>query len=99
MRRVEILPRTQHSKEQHRVSGPITTWQIEGENVESVTDLIFLGSKITVNDDCSHEIYRHLLLGGKIMRNLALVLKRRDMNLLTKISSVTNTYGLSSSHV
>ena len=54
-------------------SGPITSWQIDGEKVETVTNFIFLGSRITVNADCSHEIKRHLLLGGKVMTNLGLV--------------------------
>ena len=65
-------------------SGPIISWQIDGEKVEAVTDLIFLGSKITANGDCSHEIKRHLLLGRKIMANLDSVLKRRDITLPTK---------------
>ena len=61
--------------------GPITSWQIEGEKVETATDFIFLGSKITVDGDCSHEINRHLLLERKVMTNL---LKNRDITLLTK---------------
>ena len=60
-------------------SGPITSWQIDREKVETVTDLIFLGSKITVDGDCSHEIKRHLLLGTKAMTNLDSVLKNRDI--------------------
>ena len=60
-------------------SGPITVWQIEGEKVETVTDFIFLGFKITVDGDCSHEIKRHLLLGRKTMTNLDSVLKSRDI--------------------
>ena len=59
------------------VSSPITSWQIEGEKVEAVTDFIFLGSKITVDRDCSHEIKRHLLLGRKAMTNLDSVLKKQ----------------------
>ena len=65
-------------------SGPITSWQIDGETVETVTDLIFLGSKITAYGDCSHEIKRHLLLGRKTMTNLDSILKSRDITLLTK---------------
>ena len=76
---------------------PIISWQIEGENMEPVTDLIFSNSKITVNIDYKYEINRHLLLGGKAMTKL--VLKRRDMSLLTKVPSATNIYGLPNSHV
>ena len=61
------------------VSGPITSWQIDGETIETVTDFIFLGSKITADGDCSHEIKRHLLLGRKAMTNLDSVLKSRDI--------------------
>ena len=64
---------------------PITTWQIEGEKVEVVTDFLFLGFKITVDGDCSHEIRRQLLLGRKTMINLDSVLKNRDVALLTKV--------------
>ena len=60
-------------------SGPITSWQIDGETVETVTDFIFLGSKITEDGDCSHEIKRHLLLGRKVMTNLDSILKSRDI--------------------
>ena len=66
------------------VSGPITSWQIDGETMETVTDFIFLGSKITADGDCSHEIKRHLLLGGKAMTNLDSILKSRDITLPTK---------------
>ena len=66
-------------------SGPITSLQIDGETVETVTDFIFLGSKITADDDCSHEIKRHLLLGRKAMTNLDSILKSRDITLLTKV--------------
>ena len=69
-------------------SGPITSWQIEGGKVETVTDFIFLGSKITVNGDCSSEIKRHLLLGKKAMTNLDSILKSRDITLLTKVHTV-----------
>ena len=65
-------------------SGPITSWQIDGETVETVADFIFLGSKITADDDCSHEIKRCLLLGRKVMTNLDNILKSRDSMLLTK---------------
>ena len=60
-------------------SGPITSWQIDGETMETVTDLIFLGSKITLDGDCSHEIKRHLLLGRKAMTNLDSMLKARTL--------------------
>src|SRR5574337_652016 len=66
-------------------SGPITPWQIDGETMETVRDFIFLGSKITADGDCSHEIKRCLLLGRKIMTNLDSILKNRDVTLLTKI--------------
>ena len=66
-------------------SGPITTWQIDGETMETVTDFIFLGSKITVDGDCSHEIKRRLLLGRKAMTNLDSILKSRDITLQTKV--------------
>ena len=67
------------------VSGPITSWQIDGETMETVTDFLFLGSKITADDDCSHEIKRHLLLGRKAMTNLYSILKSRDIILLIKV--------------
>ena len=66
-------------------SGPITSWQIDGETVETVADLIFLGSNITADGDCSHEIKRHLLLGRKVMTNLDSILKSRDVTLPTKV--------------
>ena len=69
-------------------SGPITSWPIDGETVETVTDFIFLGSKITANDDCSHEIKRCLLLGRKAMTNLDSIFKSRDITLLTKVHLV-----------
>ena len=65
-------------------SGPITSWQIDGETVETVSDFIFGGSKITADGDCSHEIKRHLLLGRKAMTNLDSILKSRDITLPTK---------------
>ena len=69
-------------------SGPITSWQIDGETVETVTDFIFLGSKISADDDCSHEIKRHFPLGRKAMTNLDSILKSRDVTLLTKVCLV-----------
>ena len=66
-------------------SGPITSWQIDGEEMETVTDFIFLGSKITVDGQCSHEIKRHLLLGRKAMTNIDRLLKSRDITLPTKV--------------
>ena len=69
-------------------SGPITSWQIDGETMETVRDFIFLGSKITANGDCSHEIKRHLFLGRKVMTNLYSILKSRDITLPTKIRLV-----------
>ena len=69
-------------------SGPITSWQINGEKVETVRDFIFLGSKITVDGDCNHEIKRHLLLGRKVMTNLDSILKSRNVTLPTKIHLV-----------
>ena len=69
-------------------SGPITSWQIDGETVETVADFIFLGSKITADVDCSHEIKRHLLLGRKVMTNLDSIFKSRDITLATKVCLV-----------
>ena len=66
-------------------SGPITPWQIDGETMKTVTDFIFLGFKITADGDCSHEIKRCLLLGRKVMSNLDIILKSRDITLPTKI--------------
>ena len=66
-------------------SGPITAWEIDGETLETVSDFIFLGFKITVDGDCSHEIKRHLLLGRKVMTNLDSILKSRDITLPTKV--------------
>ena len=66
-------------------SGPIITWQMDGETVETVADFIFLGSKITADGDCSHEIKRRLLLGRKVTTNLDSILKSRDITLLTKV--------------
>ena len=69
-------------------SGPITSWEIDRETVETVSDFIFLGSKITTNGDCSHEIKRRLLLGRKVMTNLDSIFKSRDINLPTKVHLV-----------
>ena len=66
-------------------SGPITSWQIEGETMQTASDFIFGGSKITADGDCSHEIERHLLLGRKAMTKLDSILKRRDITFLTKL--------------
>ena len=71
-----------------RVSGPITSWQIEGEKMEAETDFHFLGFKITVDGDCSHEIERRLLLGRKAMKNIDSILKSRDITLLTEVCTV-----------
>ena len=78
-------------------SDPISSWQIDGETVEAITDFILGGSKITADCDCSHEIKRHLLLGKKGMTNLGRVLKSRDITLPTKVHIVS--YGFSNSHV
>ena len=69
-------------------SGPITSWQIDWETVETVADFIFLGSKITADGDCSHEMKRRLLLGKKVMTNLDSILKSRDLTLPTKVHLV-----------
>ena len=69
-------------------SSPITSWQIDGETIETVKDLIFLDSKITVDGDCSHEIERRLLLGRKVMTNLDSILKSRDITLPAKVHTV-----------
>ena len=69
-------------------SGPITSWEIDGETVETVSDFILGGSKITADDDCSHEIKRHLLLGKKVMTNLDSIFKSRDITLPTKVRLV-----------
>ena len=79
------------------VSSPITSWQIDGEMVETVADFIFGGSKITADGDCSHEIKRHLLVGRKIMTKLDNILKSRDITLTTGPSS--QSHGFPSSHV
>ena len=78
-------------------SGPITSWQIDGETVETVSDFIFVGSKITADGDFSHEIERYLLLGRKVITNLDSILKSSNITLPTYLSS--QSYGFSSSHV
>ena len=77
-------------------SGPITSWQIDGETIETVRDFIFLGSKITADGDCSHEIKIHLLLGRKARTNQDSILKRRD---ITNKSPSSQSYSFCSSHV
>ena len=78
-------------------SGPITSWEIDGETVETVSDFTFLGSKITADGDCSHEIKRRLLLGRKVMTNLDSIFKTRDIILRKGPSS--QGYGFSSGHI
>ena len=80
-------------------SGPITSWQIDGETVETVSDFVFLGSKITADGDFSHEIKRRLLLGRKVMTNLDSILKRRDITLPTKVRLVKAMVFQNSGHV
>ena len=79
-------------------SGPVTSWEIDGETVESVSDFIFGGSKITADGNCSHKIKRHLLLGRKVMTNLDSIFKSRDITLPTKVPS-SQGYGFSCGHV
>ena len=78
-------------------SGPITSWEMDGETVETLSDFMFLGSKITADGDCSHEIKRHLLLGRKVMTNLDSIFKSRDITSPTKVHS--QGYGFSCGHV
>ena len=84
--KVALKPNIQKTK--IVASGPITSWEIDGETVETVSDFIFLGSKITADGDCSHEIQRHLLLGRKVMTNLDSIFKSRDITLPTKFRLV-----------
>ena len=80
-------------------ASPITSWQIDGETMETVTDFIFGGSKITADGDCNHEIKRRLLLGRKVMTNLDSILKSRDITLVMKDKGPSSqSYGFSSSH-
>ena len=90
--------KTQHSKTKILASGPITSWQIDGEKIETVTDFIFLGSKITIAGDYSLGIKRHLLLGRKAMTNPDSILISKDTTLPTKFQS-SQSYDFSSSHV
>ena len=85
--KVGLKPNIQKTK--ITASGPITSWQIDGETVETVADFIFLGSKITTDGDCSHEIKRPLLLGRKVMTNLDSIFKSRDITLPTRVYLVT----------
>ena len=78
-------------------SSPITSWEIDGETVETVSDFIFLGTKITAHGDCSHEIKRRLFLGVKVMTNLDSIFKSRDITLPTK--QFSQGYGFSSGHI
>ena len=94
--KVGLKPNIQKTK--IMASSPITSWQIDGETVETVADFIFLGSKITADGDCSHEIKRRLLLGRKAVTNLDRVLKSRDITLLTKVCLVKAVV-FSTSHV
>ena len=80
-------------------SGPITSWQIDGETMKTVADFIFWGSQISADGDLSHEIERHLLLGRKAMTNLDSILKSRDITLPTKVCLFKAFFGFSSSHV
>ena len=79
-------------------SGPIISWEIDGETVETVSDFVLLGSKITADGACSHEIKRHLLLGRKVLTNLGSILQNRDITLPTKVHLV-KAFGFSSGHV
>ena len=80
-------------------SSPITSWEINGETAETMSDFIFLGSKITADGECSHEIKRCLLFGRKVMTNLDSILKSRDITLPTKVCLSSQGYGFSRSHV
>ena len=86
MKKVGLKPNIQKTKIMS--SGPVTSWQIGGETVETVSDFIFWGSKITADGDCSHEIKRRLFLGRKVMTNLDSILKSRDITLPTKVHLV-----------
>ena len=86
--RVKVGLKLNIQKTKIMASGPITSWQIDGETMETVTDFIFLGSRITADGDCSHEITRHFLLGRKAMTNLDTTFKSRDITLPTKVHLV-----------
>ena len=88
MRRVKVGLKLSIQKTEIMTSSPITAWQIDGETMETVTDFILGGSKITTDGDCSHEIKRHLLLARKVMTNLESILKRRDGTLPTNFHLV-----------
>ena len=90
--------KAQHSEKEDHAYGPITSWQIDGETVETVADFIFLGSKIIADGDCSHEIKRCLLLSRKVMTNLDSILKSRDIYFANK-DLYSQSYGFSTSHV
>ena len=94
--KVGLKPKIQKTK--IMAPSPITSWQIDGETIETVSDFVFLGFKIPADRDCSHEIKRRLLLGRKVMTNLDSILKSRDIILSTKGPS-SQGYGFSSSHV
>ena len=81
----KVCPKLNIQKTKIKASGPITSWEIDRETVETVSDFIFLGSKITTDGDCSHEIKRRLLLGRKVMTNLDSIFKSRDITLPTKV--------------
>ena len=83
-----IASRAAIPKTKTMASGPIISWQMDGETLETVADFIFVGSKITANGDCSHEVKRRLLLGRKVMTNLDSILKNRDITLPTKVCLV-----------
>ena len=93
----KVLLKLNIQKSKIMASGPITSWQIDGETVETVSDFILGDSKITADGDCSHEIKRRLLLGRKVMTNLDSTLKSRDITLPTKVCS-SQGYGFSSGH-
>ena len=80
-------------------SGPITSWEIDGETVETVSDFVFLGSKITEDGDCSHEIKRRLLLGRKVVTNLDSIFKSRNITYFANKGPSSQGYGFSSGHV
>ena len=95
--KVGLKPNIQKTK--IMASGPITSWEINGETVETVSDFIFLGSKITADGDCSHEIKRRLLLGRKVMSNLDSIFKSRERHYFATKGPSSQGYGFSSGHV
>ena len=86
-------------KTKNMASGPITSWEIDGETVETVADFIFWGSKITSGGDCSHEIKTHLLLGRKVITNLDSIVKKMQRHYFANKGPLSQSYGFSSSHV